>query len=198
MAGARKAGVVSRFYCGVDAGTRESHLVSWDSWGEQPCQCWSFPNEDALSVLRSHGRGISRLGDVVVIESMDARGMRLGQDTLDTILWIGRFQEASGGVLVPRSVVKDVLVGHRKADDAAIRIRLIDMLGGPGTKKDPGPTYGVTKHRWQALAVAVTYQTMSKEGGARLSAATSLVPPLKRKEKRRAPIEKEEGSQADS
>lgn len=152
----------ARFIAGIDAGTEVSHLVTWDSWGERPVEHFSAGNEDMLHVLRAHRVCASRIGDVVAIESMDARGLRLGQGTLDTILWIGRFQEASGGALVPRSVVKDVLCGHRKADDAAIRLRLIDMLGKPGTKKQPGKTYGVTGHCWQALAVAVTYHEMSK------------------------------------
>lgn len=153
---------LARFIAGLDPGTEISHLVTWDSWGEKAISSFSARNEDMLAVLRGHKAHASRLGDIVVIESMDARGMRLGQDTLDTILWIGRFEEASGGVLVPRGTVKDVLCGHRKADDAAIRLRLIDLLGKPGTKKEPGPTYGVTGHLWQSLAVAVTYHELSK------------------------------------
>lgn len=153
-----------KVYAGLDTGTETSHLATYreGAWGAnaKATVLFSGPNEEMLHVLRAHGQGIARCGDMVAIESMDARGMRLGQETLDTLVWIGRFQEASGGVLVPRSVVKDRLCGSRKADDAAIRLVLIDRLGKPGTKKNQGPTYGISGHLWQALAVAVTYADM--------------------------------------
>jgi len=43
-----------------------------------------------------------------------------------------------------------------KAKDANIRQALIDKLGPVGTKKSPGPLWGVKSHIWSALAVAVT------------------------------------------
>lgn len=152
---------MSDIVAGLDAGTEKSHLVWWD-FKNNMVHGSIWKDRDNAEMLEDL-RGYRRNGFDLAIESMDARGMRLGQDTLDTILWIGRFQEASCGVLVPRSKVKDVLCGNRKADDAAIRLRLMDMLGKPGTKKDPGPTFGVTGHCWQALAVAVTYHEMMKE-----------------------------------
>jgi hypothetical protein len=36
-----------------------------------------------------------------------------------------------------------------------VRQALIDRLGLQGTKKAPGPTYGIKSHEWAALAVAV-------------------------------------------
>jgi hypothetical protein len=36
-----------------------------------------------------------------------------------------------------------------------VRQALIDRLGPQGTKKNPGPTYGMRSHLWAALAVAV-------------------------------------------
>lgn len=138
---------------GVDPGTRESHIVSYLSSTGRVEFSWSGTNEKAKVIVR----GWAAEGAQVAIESMDARGMRLGQETLDTLIWIGRFQEASGGVLVRRSEVKLHLCGTMKADDAAIRLVLCDRLGKPGTKKNPGPTFGCAGHLWQALAVAVTY-----------------------------------------
>ena len=55
-----------------------------------------------------------------------------------------------------RMAVKMHLCHSAKAKDANIRQALIDRLGPPGTKKAPGPTYGVTSHAWPALAIAVT------------------------------------------
>jgi len=151
---------------GLDAGTAKSHMVVWDfAVGMVRSIHRDVPNDIMLHSLRLLSKEVvsPRTCDAIAIESMDARGMRLGQDTLDTILWIGRFQEASGGALVPRSRVKDAICGNRKADDAAIRLRLTDMLGKPGTKKNPGPTFGIVNHCWQALAVAVTYYEMTRE-----------------------------------
>ncbi len=36
-------------------------------------------------------------------------------------------------------------------------------FGEPGTKKNPGPTYGIKSHLWAALAVAVTAYDKIKE-----------------------------------
>jgi hypothetical protein len=41
-----------------------------------------------------------------------------------------------------------------RAKDANIRQALIDKLGAVGTKKAPGPLYGISGHLWAALAVA--------------------------------------------
>jgi hypothetical protein len=59
-------------------------------------------------------------------------------------------------VLLPRKDVKMHLCGTPRAKDGNIRQRLLDLLGPQGTKKQPGPTYGVKSHAWAALAVAVT------------------------------------------
>jgi hypothetical protein len=75
-------------------------------------------------------------------------------------VWIGRFQEAwrfpSQVRKVYRQQVKLHLCGSPRAKDANIRQALLDKLGPQGTKKAPGPTYGVKSHAWAALAVAVT------------------------------------------
>jgi len=42
-----------------------------------------------------------------------------------------------------------------RAKDANIRQALLDLIGPQGTKKTPGPTYGIKSHTWAALAVAV-------------------------------------------
>jgi len=57
------------------------------------------------------------------------------------------------------------LCKNNRAKDANIRQALLDRFpatgGGKapqiGTKKQPGPLYGVTSHLWSALAVAVTW-----------------------------------------
>lgn len=102
--------------------------------------------------------------DSLAIEVFEARGMPIGQDSIETILWTGRFIQAWESernisiTRVRRSEVKLHLCGTARAKDANIRKALIDRLGPPGTKKTPGPTYGVTSHAWAALAVSVTAQ----------------------------------------
>jgi len=54
-----------------------------------------------------------------------------------------------------RKDIKLHLCGTNKAKDANVRQALIDCLGPPGTKKSPGPTYGIKSHLWAALALAV-------------------------------------------
>ena len=46
---------------------------------------------------------------------------------------------------------------------ANIRQALLDLIGPQGTKKAPGPTYGVRSHEWAALAVAVTVAGLTPE-----------------------------------
>ena len=102
--------------------------------------------------------------DHLAIEVFEARGMPIGSDSIETILWTGQFLRAWAAEVnkpatrIRRSAVKVHLCGSLRAKDANIRQALIDRLGPPGTKKSPGPTYGVTSHAWAALAVAVTAQ----------------------------------------
>lgn len=136
----------------IDPGTTESGYMFLES----PKTLVRFgvcENESLLPLLM--GRG---LYDVLAIESMVARGMPAGDDHFATMRWVGRFQQASrdpdGVILVDRAEVKLHLCNSAKAKDANIRQRLIDLFGKPGTKKKPGPTFGIASHAWSALAVA--------------------------------------------
>lgn len=100
--------------------------------------------------------------DALAIEMMNGMGMRVGASVFETLLWIGRFVEnwrlekGQDAVLIKRNKIKLHLCGRSNVNDVSIRAALINRLGAPGTKKNPGPTYGVTSHAWSALAVAVT------------------------------------------
>lgn len=135
----------------IDPGTKDSGWCLYDgtvraSGVEQ--------NEGVLILIREHW-------DVpIAIERFEARGMAVGEDSLATVRWAGRFQQWARNpevvILVKRSAVKLHLCGSCRAKDPNVRQALIDKLGPPGTKKQPGPTFGVTSHAWAALAVAVT------------------------------------------
>ena len=96
----------------------------------------------------------------LAIEMIASYGMPVGREVFETCVWIGRFQEAWPDIatakLVYRRDVKLYLCGSSRAKDANIRQALIDKLGPIGTKKAPGPLYGVKSHSWAAVAVAVT------------------------------------------
>ena len=87
-------------------------------------------------------------------------GMAVGREVFETCVWIGRFKQAFRAPemvrLVYRKDVKMHICGTPRAKDANIRQALIDILGPQGSKKAPGPTYGVASHAWAALGVAVT------------------------------------------
>ena len=106
--------------------------------------------------------------EYMVIEGVASYGMAVGMSVFDTVEWIGRFREAFGFDFTHKVYRKDVklfLCGSPRAKDANIRQRIIDIFpatgGGKrpqiGTKKEPGPLYGMSKHAWSALAVGLTY-----------------------------------------
>lgn len=96
----------------------------------------------------------------LAIEMIASYGMAVGREVFETCVQIGRFVECYSRPhdvrLVYRKDVKLHLCGTAKAKDPNIRAALLDLIGPQGTKKEPGPTYGVKTHAWAALAVAVT------------------------------------------
>ena len=110
-------------------------------------------NEHILSMVMTHSGSLA-------IEMIASYGMAVGKEVFETCVWIGRFTQAymypHNARYVYRRDVKQKLCGSQKAKDANIRQALIDLIGPQGTKKEPGPTYGVKSHAWAALGVAVT------------------------------------------
>lgn len=104
-------------------------------------------------------------GDSVAIEMVASYGMPVGREVFDTCVWIGRFFEALSHQahirLITRAEVKLHLCGQtRGVNDAVLRQRLIDRYGpgkpaAIGTKKYPGPLYGIKGDMWQALALGI-------------------------------------------
>ncbi len=103
----------------------------------------------------------------VVCEAVKAMGMPVGDETFTTVFWIGRFCERAQLVGLPfaqvtRRDVKLHLCGNAQAKDPHVRRALLDHFGpgkevAVGSKKHPGPLYGIKSHGWSALAVAVTW-----------------------------------------
>jgi len=143
------------------------------------------------SLVWSKTGGIEGLGDsaweAVAIEDIQPQGYAVGNTTFDTLRWVGRFEgrcwvSHTTVRLIGRGDEKIVLCGcktfidpktnkRQGIKDAQIRQAIIDMFpatgGGKrpviGTKKQPGPLYGVSGHCWSALSVAITYWKTQEE-----------------------------------
>lgn len=105
----------------------------------------------------------------VAVEKVASYGMAVGAEVFETVYWSGRFHEAAryNYMNLSRPTRKEVVVhlcGSAKAKDANVRQAIIDRLGPQGTKKNPGPTYGVKGDVWAAIAVALyTYDKLMEE-----------------------------------
>lgn len=136
----------------IDPGTHNSGLVVFEAG--RVLRAGIHNNEFILHTIRE-----SR-ADVLAIEMIASYGMPVGREVFETCVWIGRmvetWREPYDVRMVYRKDVKLHLCGTAKAKDPNIRQALLDKVGPAGTKKAPGPTYGVRSHAWAALAVAVT------------------------------------------
>lgn len=139
----------------IDPGPTESAYVLFDQATREPRAFGKLTNADMRQMLVA-GLGIH----AVTMEMVASYGMAVGKDVFETCVWIGRFIESCARpdevTLIYRRDVKMHLCGNMRAKDTNIRQALIDLLGAPGTKKNPGPTYGISGDVWSALAVAVT------------------------------------------
>jgi hypothetical protein len=138
----------------IDPGNKVSGWVVFN--GERVTGARIVDNEEALDAITYAGHSIA---DILAIEMMRARGMLASNDAFETLVWVGRFMQAwphpKEVVLAYRQDVKLHLTGSPKATDANVNTVLRDIVGPVGTKKNQGPTFGVTSHAWAALAVAV-------------------------------------------
>lgn len=137
----------------IDPGPTESGWVIWD--GTRVVQSGVSDNDFVLAWLLHQARG-----KLLAIEMIRSYGMSVGASVFETCVWVGRFQQI--GIMTGKRVIlcyrPDVKIHHcksPKAKDGNVRQALIDRIGEPGTKKNPGGTYGVKSHAWAALAVAV-------------------------------------------
>jgi hypothetical protein len=113
------------------------------------------PNEQLLAAL--NGGILNTLAcDVFAIEMIASYGMAVGREVFETCVWIGRFMQQFHlqAQLVFRRDIKLHHCQSVRAKDTNIRQALIDKYGAPGTKKNPGLTYGITSHLWAAFALA--------------------------------------------
>jgi len=152
---------------GIDPGPRTCGVVYYDSdRREIPPRladgCASESKlDDILFKIGFLGIGV----DLVAVERLQSCGQS-GADLFQTCEVVGRIQQRTLDAGLPvillyrREVLRALDVTGIGNRDAMVHQRLLEMHGGSrpaavGTKKAPGPLYGITGHAWQALAVAV-------------------------------------------
>lgn len=155
---------MTRITLGIDPGPREFAWVLWD--GSRVVRCGDYPNGEGLPVLALGVGDRVDHGMQLAIEWIESFGMAVGREVFETVFSIGAMATAAAGVcpvrLVPRRDVKLHLCASPRAKDGNIRQALIDRFGVVGTKKNPGPLFGISNHRWAALAVAVTAHDLER------------------------------------
>ena len=116
-----------------------------------------IPNEDVLTLVRGWGNDC-----MYAIEYPYPKNNVVAFEVFQMTEWVGRIMQRiddGGGkyARIFRHREKSVMCKSGVANDAQIRAAVISIYGGKGTKKNQGPTYGVTADVWQAIAVATTY-----------------------------------------
>lgn len=148
---------------GLDPGPTNCGAVLYDTEYRRVCLAWkSLTVADAL--VGAGAEGAIRPG-LVAIERVQSYGIA-GASLLRTAEVGGMLYHAASRAgssvvwLYRREVLRGLDVTGKGNRDSLVRQRLIEIHGGDrasavGTKKQPGPLYGVSSHAWQALAVAV-------------------------------------------
>lgn len=137
---------------GIDPGPKESAYVVWD--GSKVIEAGKIPSANILD-LEPDAKG----WELVAIECCTGYGMQVGQETFETIRWEGKYEYVFEHLVntrrVSRKEVKRLLCENATANDKFVRQALIDRIGPQGTKRAPGPLFGITDDKLAALAVAV-------------------------------------------
>lgn len=143
---------------GIDPGPTTSGVVLFDTEeGRVLMADGACKTEGVLEIVRTGG-----LHEQIACERIEAMYAHVGKDTVRTIEYTGRLQEAAYGLGTPfwaksPQDIKKLVCGTAAAKDGAVRQALLDQVGLQGRKADPGPTYGVSKHAWRALAAAYAF-----------------------------------------
>ncbi len=149
----------------LDPGNEQTGYVVWCTKTKTMKAKGTLPNSSLLSMIADQEASI-RAG-VLAVEDVISYGMRVGKSTFDTCKWIGRFENEwknsfEGQVFYISSPdARDFVTGNSRARDKDVKEAICDKhYGGitkaTGTKKEPGPMFGVGKHEWPALAVALS------------------------------------------
>ena len=159
---------------GIDPGPTQSGVVHYIEDTHSLNYCAVLDNYDVLGLLEDF---TFCSNPHIVIEDVVNYGKVVGASTFKTSEWKGRFIQKwcslSGRepASIKRQQVKSVICGTVRAGNPQVRQAVIDQFpatgGGKqpqvGTKKAPGPLYGIKSHAWSALALALTYSRIRNE-----------------------------------
>lgn len=139
----------------IDTGTTETGYCVVDRKTYRPLRFGKVPNGELLGIIQSFE------GQYAAIEGFACYGMPIGQSTIESITWNGRYIQTLENSnirwhYIYRREVKMNICGSMKAKDANIRQALIDRFGEVGTKNNKGFFYGFKADVWSAFAIAVT------------------------------------------
>lgn len=145
---------------GIDTGTTQSAMCLCAYRDMKPIEHVKVDNKDAERLLETWLCQY-RFHCLVAIERLENHGMPIGDTTIETIIEIGRIErivESNNGawVHIKRHEEKTEICHHPRATDATIRMELMNIYGGKGTKKNKGWFYGFKADEWQAYAIAHT------------------------------------------
>lgn len=152
---------------GLDPGPRETGWIIIDRKTKlplrsEPLDKTGFGHEDNF-VVRDTLRFLQDKEHYVAYEDIKNYGRIVGDDVFKTCEWIGVFREVCAHrhiTGVPKKTYVTHFCGLATSGDSALKQAIYDVHGGSrktavGTKKSPGPLYGLTHHVWNAYAVAV-------------------------------------------
>ena len=161
--------------CGIDPGPEKSGFVIYDTINKEIIDKAILQNEDFLKKMQLLPYPQSKsihCYDVAIEYTLNffIRTHYVGAETNMTNLWAGRFIQKALDLGLNckwyhRNEIKTYLCGNASAGDPdvsmAVRDRFPATGGGKrpqiGTKKKPGPLFGIHDDIWSALAVAITY-----------------------------------------
>jgi hypothetical protein len=154
----------------IDPGSERSAVLRYHFESHAVDSAGILPNAEVLGWLDSH-QAVEPARSTLVIEDTKAFTLtsRKGnsyfpEELRVTARWVGRFIERWDGsyALMDRRRVKQLLCGVTSVGDPQVRDAVLGRFGGSrsvavGTKKQPGPLYGLKRDLWAALAVALAY-----------------------------------------
>lgn len=146
---------------GLDPGPETSGVVVYRAGGSP--QVIESHAKLALPHVRTLLNQYPSFSTTVVIERVSA-GAISGKDILQTAEVVGRFAEfcelrrMAHHLLYRREVLAALGVGGGASRDSLVRQAVLELHPeGTGTKKKPGPLYGVSSHAWQALGLCCAH-----------------------------------------
>ena len=152
-------------WIGLDPGTTKTGWVVFDPKEEKVLHAGHDPNEFVIHLL---GCADADLKDKVIMECFAAQGMPLGESSIETVRWEGRFMERARTEVcrISRREIKLLICNSSRAKDSNVRQALVDLYAygypnhGYGTVKEPSPLRclkGTGSHGFSALAVVTAW-----------------------------------------